>query len=284
VAEFIVDVHTVEEVANYLDTAGEDIMQRFQEGMIDASHQVIRRIFEQAWAGLSEDQFPAMYRNHLLEAMNSQPVVVGARFSDGAGVEVRIEELGSEEELERAYHRHAQLAEGGTVEGPYEGEELKNDTQERHDFWEALVHGKDYEGINPKTGKRYKIPARKLAGKWQQTLSEYMQIWGAKAPYWRFLEYGTGWTPNIPPFAITEQIQYEITEVGNELWNAEWATALNNMQRAGLYESRYSYSNLYSKVNVSADPKGNYHTPSGGLTIGGKKYRRGQFLPKNVRG
>lgn len=273
-ARFVVDVSDMERLANYMDAAGEDILERFQDELADLAHIVMLEVFEKSWSGLDEDQFPQIYRDHVREILGEIPIdFIGGGSS--AGIAIDFDELGTKEELESAYHRHAQLAGGGTVEGPYDGQELKNTSAHRHIFFEALIRGTDY--IDPNTGK--KIPARKLAGLWDQTLEEYVEIWGNKAPEWLFLQHGTKWQPNIPPYDIAGEINREIAIRGSRIWEAEWKRVLSSKL---LSDSDLSADirNLYTSSNVFVDPTGGYHSPSGGIVVDGKTYKGGQFLPK----
>lgn len=272
-----VNVEEVEKLANYLDTAGEDILERFQEEMVDVAHIILGEVFIRSWAGLDERQFPGVYRSHILDVVDNLPIEFIGDGYHTAGIAIDFDEIGTRDELEAAYHRHAKLAGGGEVEGAYDGEELKNATADRHVFFEALINGTDY--VDPKTGK--KIPARKLQGKWDETLDEYLEIWGDKSPEWLFLQHGTRWSPSIPPYDIEGEINRLINLRGDQLWAAEWARVLGSEEiqgNAGLAEETKNY---YVEEHVYVDPTGGYHAPPGGITVGGKPYKRGQFIPKH---
>lgn len=274
---YIVDVEEVEKLANYLDTAGEDILERFQEEMISVAHVVLSEVFKRSWASLDTDQFPNVYRSHILDVVDNLSIdFVGDGYRT-AGVAIDFDELGTRDELEAAYHRHAKLAGGGEVEGPYDGEELKNATADRHVFFEALITGRDY--VDPKTGKT--IPARKLQGKWDETLDEYLDIWGDKSPEWLFLQHGTRWSPNVTPYDVVGEVNTLISLRGGQLWEAEWARVLSAEQVRGNASLSAGTKNLYTEQHVFVDKTGGYHSPSGGISIGGKTYKRGQFIPKH---
>lgn len=214
----------------------------------------------------SDDGFPEEFQSHLLNAVKNLDIniitVPGEVF-----VSVDFDELGNRQDLERAFHQGAQLEGGGRLWGPYEGQALKNDdAEERHIFWEAIRFGRPRAQVH---GKNIKVNSNYT---WEDTIQQYINIWGEKAPEWLFIQFGQEeWEPYVP--------QWDIIADFYSTFNVLLETSLT-----ALVEHEVAIANSYQSLGVETGftSKGQPRLLSSSVMVRGKSYRAGQFIPKNV--
>lgn len=213
----------------------------------------------------SDDGFPERFQQHLMETVRE---INPAVFMDAGQLYVSFdleEHLGGLEDLQRAFHQGAQLAEGGRLWGPYTGQALKNDDpEERHQFWEAVRYGRSSVDIK---GKSVHI----RDSSWEETMEQYLNIWGSKAPQWLFIQFGQEeWEPYVPEVDIYGNIKSAIRNfAGNYL--------------ASLLEAEVEIANRYRATGLDVGftgQKGPARVLSGTYTFNGKTYRPGRFAPR----
>lgn len=234
--------------------------------LYNLTKQIILEEFEFACEiGNSEDGFPEKFQQHLLSAVRRiEPDILVDLH--GAFIEFDLEEwLGSYEELQRAFHQGAKLAGGGTLDGPYDGQKLhQEDTEIRHIFWEALRFGQPKAQIGDKS-----VPVQ---GDWETTMDKYINIWGSKAPEWLFLQFGQEeWRPYVPQVDVLNNIENKIQ-----------ATA--GAYLAARFQESVAWANNYrtTGIDVGFSPTGKPRLNKGVVTIKGKTYKAGQFLPREI--
>jgi hypothetical protein len=181
-------------------------------------------------------------------------------------VNLDLEEwLGGEEDLTKAFHQGAQLEGGGKLWGPYTGQALKNDdAEERHIFWEALRYGATSVNIKGKN-------VHMRDSTWEETMEQYLDIWGDKAPQWLFIQFGQEeWDPYVPQVDIYNNIKQSIRGFAEGYL-------------ADLLEAEVDIANRYRAtgldVGFSGD-KGPARVLAGTYTANGKTYRPGRFAPR----
>lgn len=215
----------------------------------------------------SDGGFPDEYKQHLrrVAARIEPDILVDVH---GFQVYVDLEDwLGSHDELTRAYHQGAILADGTQLWGPYEGQALKQeDAEERHVYWEALRSGQTSVGAR---GNR--TGSVKLKGSWEETVQRYIEIWGDKAPEWLFIQFGQEeWEPYVPQYDIVNGIEDAVTIL--------MRTYLTN-----LLDEVVAIANAYESTGLDVGYTGDKGPPrvkSGSVTVGGKTYSPGRFVPK----
>lgn len=264
-AEFYVNVDAVVAGADRIGTIPERMGGLIERQMYSIVKDIIHDEFETACAIADSDGgFPPRYQQHLMETVDQ---IIPTVFMDGDDlfINLNLEEfLGDRDDLEKAYHQGAQLEGGGTHWGPYEGQALKNDTAERHIFFEALHRGETSIQVGDK-----KVHVQPYA--WEETIERYLAIWGDKAPQWLFIQFGQEeWAPYIPQYNIIGNIQERINGFA-----AGYLASL--IAQEVEIANRYRSQGL--EVGFSGD-KGPARVSSGSITVGGKTYRPGRFAPR----
>lgn len=255
--------------------AGADAIGRISLGRIQGIAQKIARelllevMAEAALAADYDDGFPMEYTNHLMDATRRLPITVIADQYE-IFVAVDFEELGDQDDLERAYHQGAKLADGSTLWGPYTGQALRNDSSvSRHVYWEAVRRGDDEVTIES-DGRVKTLKIR--PGAWEETKDQYLRIWGSKAPEWLLIQFGQEeWPPYVGQYDIIGEFAYRLR---NDM------TALLEIE----VDYEVATANLYQSqgVSVGFTKRGQPRLSAGqSLTIGGKTYKPGQFVPKS---
>jgi hypothetical protein len=215
----------------------------------------LMEIFESAIDRQSEEGFPQEFRDHVMDVVSNNQEMLTA-IIDPNSVEVYMDwnTLGTKEDLERAFHQGAKLANGDIVDGPYNGEELENPVGQRHDFWLAIREGAT-SVQNPKGAGR--IPIK--PGAWEETKRKYIEIWGDQAPEWLYLQFGqTLWEPHIRPSSIIEDFNAIYGRRFSQLWN----------DRLKQYVEDAQHGRIRLTSNISE------------LGPSGKPRRAGQFYPR----
>lgn len=138
--------------------------------------------------GSATSNFPQEYTDHI-SWVARDTIVQTAVIGTGIEVSYDFSQLGGWDDLEEAYHRDAALEAGGTVTGPYMGEELKNPRQWRYEWWE------DNSRI------------------WDDSWAKKVAIWGNIAPEWLFLEYGNTTIPETEPAPLVEAINQALAQL-----------------------------------------------------------------------
>lgn len=154
---------------------------------------IVEPIFGVAIASAGEG-FPPIYGEQLMRVVSRlgpEINVLGLTVS----VEFDFDRLGDYEQFSEGFHYQAMLAEGGRVELPYQGENLKNEFNERYDFW--LQISDTWGGRIPGGGHLNETYAARVA---------YWDSIGV-APQWLLLNYGEGrYEPYVRPFPLVETI------------------------------------------------------------------------------
>lgn len=237
------------------------IIQREMEILVKTI--IVEELEIAARIGNSENGFPDEFKDHMLaNAARIHPDI----FQDLHGLTVTFdleEWLGGYDDLQRAFHQGAKLADGGFLDGPYTGQALhQEDTETRHIFWEALRFGRAKAQIGEKS-----VPVK---GSWEQTMEKYLEIWGEKSPQWLFLQFGQEeWEPYVPQVDILNNIE-------DAVQGAATAYLLK------IFENTVKIANEYKSagIDVGYTPKGALRVISGTIEANGKVYRPGRFVPK----
>ena len=216
----------------------------------------------------SDDGFPEEFQSHLLNIVKTMPINVIVDY-DSLFVSVDFGYLGDETDLRKAYHQGARLQGGGQLWGPYTGQPLASeDDERRHIFWEA-VRREDSSVEMPGRSGKVKIPA----GAWERTKEQYIRIWGNKAPQWLLIQYGQ---EEWPPYVI----EYDLI-------NKFYADMVSDLTALLAVELQYTVelSNLYRTAGVSTGftSKGQPRLLGKTTIINGKAYKPGRFIPKNPK-
>lgn len=158
---------------------------------------LVKDVFRGATAGLSSDSWPLEYTNHLMLVIDTLPIQI-YRSGTGLDVSIDLDELGTQEDLELAYHFGAILKSGGKVTLPFTGTEgdLKYSVERRYRFLVLNI-----------------MPSYA----WDLTIDARIRQWARKAPEWLFLQYGTEWDPVIYPSPIVEEIEVKATRIVENL-------------------------------------------------------------------
>lgn len=216
----------------------------------------------------AEGGFPESFQQHLLGVVSD---IIPTVIADGNDVFINLnleEYLGTRDDLVKAFHQGATLADGGQLWGPYTGQELRNENAEdRHIFWEAIQRG-DTRAPNPSGGGEIHIPG----GAWERTQEQYIAIWGEKAPEWLFIQFGQEeWAPYVPATDI-------IGNVREAVQNAAAVALFNIVENEVAIANTYKTTGLQVGYSQSGTPRvreGTYTDPRTGKT-----YRPGRFVPK----
>ena len=265
---FYVNVDAVVGAAEYVAGSAIKAAAQIENMAFELTKEILHDEFEYAGRLANSDGgFPQQYQDHLLGVVDG--IIPHVRFN-GSEILVSIdleEELGGYDDLTRAYHRHAKLAGGEELIEPYEGQALKQeDAGIRHIYWQALQSGADKVSVPGRSGS---VP---IKGNWEETIREYVEIWGDKAPEWLFIQFGQEeWDPTIMQVDVAFNIEnalQSIMGVTLENYFARLVTIANTYKSTGL---EVGYTGDKSPPRVLS---GNFTAPNG------KTYRPGQFVPK----
>lgn len=263
-----VNIENIIRSAGYIGGIPERLSLRAAYEMRNIARELLIQTFQEAFAVAdSEDGFPPEFQNHVIRTVQDMRIDT---FGSGGTVEVIVdfEDLGDENDLVRAFHQGARLADGSKLWGPYEGQELaQEDASIRHIFWENIR--RDNNSAVVLDGKTVKLSD---PHSWGEMIEQYVSIWGEKSPEWLFVQYGQEeWEPYIPPYDIIE----------------EFSRALYAVNLDYLYQElvdEVSIANAYASIGVDVgftikgQPRllhGNLVNPKTGKTI-----NPGQFAPK----
>lgn len=212
--------------------------------------------------------FPEEFQDHVMGVVRNYQGYSIETAGASVFINFDFDGLGTHEELTRAYHQGAMLAEGGRLWGPYTGQALKQtDPSERHTFWEAFQEGRSTVQMGNK-----RVPTTKSGHTWEETKQQYVNIWGEKCPEWLFIQYGQEeWEPTIPSFDIIGEFEQRLY-------------ALAETELVYFVETELAIANSYitTGIEVGFTSRGQPRLASPTTTIGGKTYRTGQFVPKNI--
>lgn len=263
-AEFYVNVDAVLRASEFLGTSIRSASTIIEEEAFNFIKALLVDEFTAAGRiANSKGGFPEEYQAHLLENVGN---IIPTVILDGRGLFVSIDLedwLGGYDDLTKAYHRHAKLDGGGELTGPYDGQALKQEEAEiRHIYWQAMREGRAKADIN---GKH--VPVQ---GNWDQTIEEYLQIWGDKSPQWLFIQFGQEeWEPYVTQVDIVNNLQDSI----NFAMSGYLASYLESVIRVANSFKSAGLEHGYTS-------KGQPRVIAGTVTVGGKTYRPGRFLPK----
>lgn len=265
--EFYVNIDAVIAASERIGSTFTRLGNMIESHMYGVVKDIIYQEFEAAAEiADSDDGFPDRYKQHMLEAVRENIYPTVLMNGDELFISFDIEEsLGGLDDLQRAFHQGAQLAGGGKLWGEYTGQALKNDDPaERHVFWEALRYGADKVDIK---GKSVHI----RDSSWEETLEQYLRIWGEKAPQWILIQFGQEeWEPTVPQVDIFNNIKRAIRDY-------------SSFYLASVLEAEVAVANAYRATGLEVGFSGD-KTParviSGTTTINGKTYRPGRFAPR----
>jgi hypothetical protein len=218
---FTVDVSSIIAATNFIDGYTNTALVELSTILRGTAQNLLHAIFSDAvkYAD-SEGGFPPPFQDHVMSVLGTIPIL--SNVHNGAvSITIDFDYLGTNDELKRAYHQGARLADGSILWGPYEGQELarKDKSGERsHLAWQSLRAG--FSGV--KFGSKSKTFNFPSGSSWEATMQQYISIWGNKAPEWKYIEYGQQkWDPKIPASAVLEDfdhlLQIEGTRVFEEL-------------------------------------------------------------------
>lgn len=223
---FDVDISEILDSLDAMDSIPSFIMDDIADEVDVIARSLLRQVFEEAIDKQSEEGFPQEFRDHVMEVIGFMDVdrVVGQGHAE---IFVDFNQLGTLNDLTKAFHQGAKLAEGGIVDGPYEGEALLNPVDERHEFWLAVRTG---TRSVPNVKGHGKIPIKE--GAWEETKRKYVEIWGDKAPEWLYLQFGQDkWEPHIRASSIVEDFSARFQQQANEVWQRRLSQAVEDAQR-----------------------------------------------------
>lgn len=237
--EFYVNVDAILEGADAIGMSFERASSIISNQLFEITKTEIMSVFEEAVVEADEDEgFPIEFQQHVLDVASR---VIPTVFVDSGMIFVGLnleDQMGNEEQLRRAYHQGAVLADKTKLDGPYEGQALNQDDEElRHEFWEAIRFGvSEISTFNKKTGKMQRQRIKDPEEKWEHTKRKYIEIWGEYAPEWLFMQYGQpDWSPTVPAIDIERRIQQNI-EGAAETYLADFF--YYSIEQANAYRSR----------------------------------------------
>ena len=265
-SEFHVNIDAVIAGSERISTTYERLSSLIESEMFRTVKDILVDEFQDAVVRAdSDDGFPARYQQHLMETVRQ---IIPTVLMNGGQLFVNLdleEWLGGEEDLRKAFHQGAQLAEGGRLWGDYTGQALKNsDAGERHTFWEALRYGKDSVDIK---GKEVHI----RDSSWEETMEQYLKIWGEKSPQWLFIQFGQEeWEPTVPEIDIFSNIKFRVRDFANNYLG-------------GILEDEARIVNAYQTTGLEVGYNGPKKAPrviSGKVKVGSKNYKPGVYAPR----
>lgn len=186
--------------------AKNDVLKAFtnisREFAIQASV-IIENVLIRAAAGAGPEAFPTQYIDPMLDAAQNVVTLLPGELV------VNFEAMGTLSDLVEGYHYKARIDKESHVELPYQGEELKNDTERRYEFWLKVFHGEKYHNFN-------------YAGAWNETIAARLTVWGNRAPQWLLLQYGQEeYEPTISPYPIVEDVTFDLREMFDSMMRLE---------------------------------------------------------------
>lgn len=194
-----INAQAVIQAVDDLDRVARSAAPSLEKAVKVRAQEALKEVFAEAVRGAdSEDGFPKEFQDHVMSSLNQiNPLeeVTGGAYS----LSFDFDELGGWDDLKRAFHQGARTADGGRIWGPYEGEELaQEDVDKRHAAW---------------------LRIRKQAGEeWEETKQQYINIWGEKAPEWKYVQYGQQeWEPYITPQPVEENFQARLNAIHAEI-------------------------------------------------------------------
>lgn len=235
IVQFLVDISEVTESLQLMNNLPHYVLTEVANQVEQEGRLVLLSAFEEAMQHQSYDSFPEEFRDHVREVVSNvkfDKIIEGSAFS----VSFDFNQLGTRQDLERAFHQGALLADGKTrLDGPYTGQALKNDandphkTRNRHIYWLA-VHRGDTRAPNPE--RPGTVPVE--SGAWERTKRKYVEIWGDKAPQWLYLQFGQNkWDPTILGFPIIETFNQTFITNSGDLFNSLISDQIQEAQRHG---------------------------------------------------
>jgi len=234
------------------------LVETFEEAVIDAD---------------SYDGFPPEFQDHTMRVIRNFESYYVIYDGYSVFVSVDFDDLGTQEELRRAFHQGARLADKSILWGPYEGQPLASgNPQQSHDFWEAVRYGNP-TWFNEKTKKD--IPMDKLVKHpWDEVVNKYVEIWGDKCPEWLFIQWGQEeWEPIVPQYDIIGEFETKFFTLCEEL--------LTTFVEAQIRQAE-AYETIGAKVGFTS--KGQPRLLSGSESFinpaTGKTISPGRFAPK----
>jgi hypothetical protein len=204
---------------------------------------VVKGVFEGILISAAPN-FPDVYAEHILSVLDEGALPIQVEIAGYTiNVNMNISMLGTTEELTRGYHRHALSAEKLSaakgishkgvsissyyIELPWEGEPPFSPYDRRKEFWEVLVKGGTYF--------THGRPSRAVstAGLYDETLLNRIDVWGASAPEWLILQWGSKETePFVKPQPLLEELETTVQEYCTQIFNEQVRAALGSVSVA----------------------------------------------------
>lgn len=215
---WVVDMSSITKSLDNLATIPARISGDVSDLIAEAGRNILLELFESAMNEETQDAFPEKFREHIREVINANDFK-STYTTTGIKVSFDFNDLGTTKDLQRAFHQGAQLADGSKLDGPYEGQTLKNpDARERHIYWQAVRERKE-KAQNPKDPSK---SIRVDPGAWDETIEKYISIWGDKAPQWLYLNFGQSqWDPKIGKHDLVERFETMWQLAADEIWTKE---------------------------------------------------------------
>lgn len=242
VSQFFVDIGEITKSLDALDAIPRFVLNEVAREIEGVGKEILITSFEAAMYDQSYDSFPQEFRDHVfnvVEKAKFDTFVINNAFS----VSFNFDQLGNREQLTRAFHQGALLADGSRLDGPYTGQPLMNeDPAERHIFWESVQKGLA-SAPNPKGAGH--IPIKPNA--WEETKKKYVEIWGSEAPEWLYLQFGqAAWEPHIIPYPIIEEFTEDFLASANLLFQTAVTEKIEAAQAQGAALTSYGIRDVKS--------------------------------------
>lgn len=262
---FQVDVSAISQSLEYLDSIPTYILREISDEASQTARSLLVDEFESAMAKQDIAAFPQEFRDHVIKAVKSLPIerVVNQQYT---AIDIDFGLLGTTETLKKAFHQGAVLKRGGRVDGPWDEsmELLEPDAATRHVFWEAMVRGDAFytpSRRNKKGRFRKQAPIPIPPDAWERTKQKYLDIWGAEAPEWLYLQYGQQkWEPHITPSSIVEDFSRNFRVAFEEIWDRRLTQELARISgvESSFYGGRHGYTPTGRKFYNVRNPSGQF--------------------------
>lgn len=236
---FSVDISSILAATEYLNQAPIEVIPRLAVELQELARNVLFNVFYAAMpVANAQGGFPAPFQDHVLTVLRDLPILATV---SGPSIQIIIDFdlLGDSDDLERAFHQGAKLADGGGRDGylwgPYEGQDLTSENPlARYHIWNVV-----YEGYSEfKFGRKSQVYRLPDWASWEATMQQRISIWGNKAPEWLYIEYGQqDYYPKVPVGSVFEDFNTEFLFSSRELFAAELdrlMTVVNSFEARGV--------------------------------------------------
>jgi hypothetical protein len=202
--------------------------------------QVVAKVFLDEMESQDPSAWPGAYTEGVISAIFSELDIQVIPQGTSIDVQADLEDLGTLDQLEAAYHYHAKLAGGATtgiVQLPYQGQELAQpDPNIRYAYWAVSVQD---------------------TGREDKTIDARLEQWANKAPQWLMLRDGTTFDPIIRPTPVDIIVTEALSAFGEGV-----VAALVN-QAIGIAD-RQPNPEIAQGITFEVSGKGSRYRGSGG--------------------